>query len=145
MRCRACSSQRSVARVRFVRPARSRPRVAQARRQPAVEVAYSIAHARLTIAMGIALHCATRDPRWGSVNHALAELACALGWRVRATALSVSPEKAPPHVMRALDSIDELVAMRAHEPALSRRLEQARNAIAAAREALAATALRRSA
>jgi hypothetical protein len=145
MRCPACSAPRLVARSRLVRPARVRPRDAHPRRTREVEAAYAIAHARLTIAMGIALYCATRAPRWSTVHHALGELTAALGWRVRTTALSVAPEKAVAHVLRAIDSIDELVTMRAHEPVLASRIERARSAIAAARNALAATAPRQTA
>ncbi len=145
MRCPACSAQRIVARARLVRPARVRPRDVHPRRAREVEAAYAIAHARLTIAMGIALYCATRGPRWSAVQLALGELTAALGWSVRTTALSVAPEKAVAHVLRAIDSIDELVTMRAHEPALSGRVERARSAITAARELVSATAPRRTA
>jgi hypothetical protein len=145
MRCPTCAPLRSVSRARLVRPARARARDARPRSAPNVEAAYAIAHSRLTIAMGIALHCATRAPHWAAVNHALGELTGALGWRVRATALSVAPDRAPPHIQRAIESIEQLVAMRAHEPALSGRVQRAREAIAAAREALSATDVRRSA
>lgn len=139
MRCPTCSSTRSTARARMMRPLRFRPREAIARRTPEVEAAYAIAHARLTIAMGIALHCATRSVAWGAVSLALCELTRALGWRVRATSLSVSQEAAAPHVQRALDAIEQLVALRANEPSLMSRVDGARTAITGARDALSRT------
>jgi hypothetical protein len=97
-----------------------------------------IAHARLGLALGVTLACASRASQnsWAAVTHALVALARALGWNVRALAVVVGPEQASRHVENALDSTARLVAHREHEPELMKRAAAIRVAIAAVNEAL---------
>lgn len=97
-----------------------------------------VMQARLALAMGVTLACASRASlnSWAAVTAALSSLARTLRWDVRALAVVVGAERAAKHVESALAGIEAFVVQREAADERTERAEAIRRELAAVRVAL---------